>query len=166
MAATQYEVLEATPTKDLPATSQRGPLRVWDLKLRDEHGEVHTCQRLKKPGNDLALGQSVFGYLEPNGNYPAKLKEVEPPDIPGVQKGVEGVTPKTENKYERQPDHPLNVARARHTSAMSKAPDYYQLFREEGLLPKPDSQDRMKLNLVGVMTWLESTYPDDPRVDS
>jgi hypothetical protein len=59
----------------------------------------------------------------------------------------------------RNPPTPEEEARMRHTSALSAAPDYYRLLREENAIPKPENKDQMVATLEGIVTWLEGTYP-------
>jgi hypothetical protein len=158
LVAVEYEILEAQVKKQLPATGQRGPLTVWSLKLRGPDGNVEQAERNKKPGNELVIGQRLYGYIEED-QYGNKFKEVQD-GRGGAPNGAGG---KREKQYERSADHPLTIARMRHTSAMSAAPDYYRLFREESVIPKPTSKAEMVETLNGVMTWLEGTYPPDPR---
>lgn len=157
MAAETFTVVAAERKKELPATAQRGPLIVWALKVKDGQGEVHSCERNKKPGNDLAEGQTLFGYLEPNGDFPDKFKEVvEKGGYGGGQTGGGGG-----GKYERQPDHPVQMQRALHTSSLSMAPQLIEQMLTIGVVEQPQSKADY-LNLVtGVAQWVRDSYPAD-----
>jgi len=62
--------------------------------------------------------------------------------------------------FDRSPDHPLNMARALHTSCLSSAVPVFQQMAELNLLPKmPDNPDQYFKTLVWIAGHLKETYP-------
>ena len=62
------------------------------------------------------------------------------------------------DNYDRRPEHPRNEARMIHTSALSAAPDYYRLMREENIIAKPEGQQEFWAALRAVAGELTLTY--------
>ena len=159
--ADEYVVHAARVKKELPATGQRGPLKVWSLDLKGPDGETVQAERKKRPDNSINVGDKLFGYLEEREGFPADFREIQR-DGQGRQGGGGGRA-QSADQFERRPDHPLNAARMRHTSAIWAAPEYYRLFREESVVAKPESKAQMVETLGGIVRWLEDGYPADPR---
>lgn len=63
--------------------------------------------------------------------------------------------------YDRSPDHPVQMQRALHTSAMSTAPVLIDQMFTLGLtdVVKPTTKDDYLKLVEGVATWVEGTYP-------
>lgn len=163
----EYEVLTANQKKNLPATAQRGPLVVWELTLKSPDGETVRCERNKKPQNLIKVGDKLFGYIEERDGYPANFKETTRPGQEGQNQGGG----KKSEDFDRRPDHPLNVQRARHSTVLGATPEYYRLMVDFGIITPPDPKSenpksQIMEQLVGLMAALTATYPLDPRDDT
>jgi hypothetical protein len=68
--------------------------------------------------------------------------------------------------YERQPDHPLNMARALHTSALSSTPAFVDQLLTIGAVPQPTSEDEYWALVTRVCGRLKRSYPEQVRVQA
>lgn len=61
--------------------------------------------------------------------------------------------------YNRSPDHPVQMQRALHTSALSTALPLIEQMLTLNLIDKPADKDAYLKLVEGVATWVQSTYP-------
>jgi hypothetical protein len=98
-------------------------------------------------------GERLEGELEDKGNY-LKFKKSQ-----GSFTGGKANTGGQQKSYDRQPDHPVQMQRALHTSAMSLTPSLIEQMLTLGVVERP-SDKAGYLNLVsGVASWVLASYP-------
>ena len=146
------------PAKGREYTNKHGTaLTVWRFGLAEARSgapdglfELHRVKPPPKAGEKLAVERTQKGEFN---------------DVPFTRlfladtyQGGSGSGGGGSDNYDRRPEHPRNEARMIHTSAVSAAPDYYRLFREENLLAKPDSLDEAKSALRDIVGELERGY--------
>lgn len=133
-----------------------GRMLDYELAVDDLSETVTLTQKPETPAP--YDGQVIYGHLE-DGKFGKKLKKDQRDN--GSQPASKG----SGDDYARRPDHPDNVARMKHTSALSAAPKYYEVLRTDGVIAKPTSKDHALATLRGLIEWLEGSYPTNTTND-
>jgi hypothetical protein len=77
------------------------------------------------------------------------------------QNGAGGRSGGGGKNFDRSPDHPVQMQRALHTSALSSAIPLIEQMFTFGLsdVPKPTTKDEYLKLVEGVATWVQQSYP-------
>lgn len=140
--------VKSTPTQLKTYDSDYGSFAIWSLELEG----VGAVELHKKLGNAPPTeGTMVVGEVvekEYKGETTKRLKLAAP--------GNSTTSAKT---YERQADHPIQMQRALHTSAMSIAPVLIEQLLTIGVIDQPKDKAAYLELVSGVASWVKSSYP-------
>lgn len=138
-------------------------LVVWRLGLQDAQSaapdglfELHMNEGNDPPavGDTLDVERFITGEFS---QVPfSRIKKVWKQDGGDKSSGGGG----GKDDFERRPDHPINMARALHTSALSSTPVFIDQMLTIGAVPQPSTEAEYWALVGRVCGRLRASYPD------
>lgn len=130
-------------------SGNQGQMRTYELMLQ---GESRPVSLTRKAGSQPpSAGETLDGFI----NESAKGRNFKVDRQNGSQSSTGGGG----KDFDRRPDHPIQMARALHTSALSTAPVLIDQMLTLGVIEQPADKDAYLKLVEGVATWVQATYP-------
>jgi hypothetical protein len=152
MAAPNTYTLEKVLSASEPWQGKQGQMVTYEILLAEQPGQTlkaHVPADIPAP-----VPGEIQGWVNDGGKFGLATGK---PSTGGGGSGSRSNG--TGGDFERRPDHPVQMQRALHTSALSTAVPLIEQMLTIGVVNQPKTKDEYLALVQGVATWVQQTYP-------